>query len=29
MTFTFYMTVTSTDGTVAEGACSDAEVRRS
>lgn len=29
MTFTFFMTVTSTDGTVAEGACSDADVRRS
>lgn len=27
--FTFYMTVTSTDGTVTEGACSDADVRRS
>jgi hypothetical protein len=29
MTFTFSMTVTGTDGTVAEGACSDADVRRS
>lgn len=29
MTFTFFMTVTSTDGTVAEGACSDADLRRS
>lgn len=29
MDFTFFMTVTSTDGTVAEGACSDADVRRS
>jgi hypothetical protein len=29
MTFTFFMTVTSTDGTVAEGACSDADVKRS
>lgn len=27
--FTFYMTVTSTDGTVTEGACSDADVMRS
>jgi hypothetical protein len=29
MPFTFYMTVTSTDGTVTEGACSDADVSRS
>jgi hypothetical protein len=29
MTLTFYMTVTGTDGTVAKGACSDAEVMRS
>jgi hypothetical protein len=29
MTFTFYMTVTGTDGTVAEGACDDADVKRS
>jgi len=29
MAFTFYMTVTSTDGTVTEGACSDADVARS
>jgi hypothetical protein len=29
MTFTYFMTVTSTDGSVAEGACSDADVRRS
>jgi hypothetical protein len=29
MTFTFFMTVTSTDGTVSEGACSDADVKRS
>lgn len=29
MTFTFFMTVTGTDGTVIEGACSDADVRRS
>jgi hypothetical protein len=29
MTFTFHMTVTSTDGTVTKGACSDADVRRS
>jgi len=29
MTFTFFMTVTSADGTVSEGACSDADVRRS
>jgi hypothetical protein len=29
MTFTFFMTVTSTDGSVAEGACSDADVKRS
>lgn len=27
--FTFYMTVTSTDGTVTEGACTDAQVARS
>jgi hypothetical protein len=29
MNFTFFMTVTSTDGTAAEGAASDADVRRS
>lgn len=29
MTFTFFMTVTSTDGAVAEGACSDADLRNS
>lgn len=28
MTFTYRMTVTSTDGTSTEGACSDADVRR-
>jgi len=27
--FTFYMTVTSTDGTVTEGACTDADIKRS
>ena len=29
MTFTFFMTVTGTDGVSAEGACSDADVKRS
>lgn len=29
MTFAFFMTVTSADGSVAEGACSGADVRRS
>lgn len=29
MTFTFFMTVTGTDGTAAEGACTDEDVKRS
>ena len=29
MTFTFYMTVNNTDGSVVQGACSDADVTRS